>query len=546
MSRSMAVASDVHETTGSEIARSRNAESPVRVATWCAAGLAVVETLLAMAHGPGLTYDSTTYLSTGLNFAHGHGLTPFFGGRLTVFPPGLPLVVALGERLGLETAWTMRLFNAALFAITVVLASLLLRRHVRSQVLIIGTTFFIALSVPMISVVQMAVTEVPFIPICLAFILVFELAAESERVPWSLLASAAVLTCVAFGFRYAGMALIPIGALATLLGLRHLSWRARAVSAAFYGSAASVLPALLVLRNRQADGTWLGPRPPSSDSLRATITRVAVTAREWIVPDPAPVALQRSVGVAVVVIALVLAVRWFRDRRRGSQPPRDQPGGSVLILVVFTIGYASYIVIAQVTTAISPLDNRLLSPLYVPMVVLAVIALERCSNVLRPRVGTRALRVTGAVVLVLFTWQVITSARELRSATEDGAEYASSMWRDSTLVAAVGRLPAAAVVYSNQPPAIWAGLQRNQVINTPPRVTYRTDQRVDVAEQFLRDTACRPTYVAWFTIGDPVPNLYSPAQLERVARFEVVSKTHDGTLFRARRNAPRSECHSKR
>ena len=112
----------------------------------------VIATCVSTMQGPGLSPDSVAYLSAGLNLAEGDGLLKYTGGTLTVFPPGLPLLIAIGEICGLEKEWTVRLLNACSFALIVVLSSVLLHSLVANRRLAHGATFFISVSVSLLGV----------------------------------------------------------------------------------------------------------------------------------------------------------------------------------------------------------------------------------------------------------------------------------------------------------------------------------------------------------------------------------------------------------
>jgi hypothetical protein len=211
-------------------------------------------------------------------------------------------------------------------------------------------------------------------------------------------------------------------------------------------------------------------------------------------------------------------------------------------LVLFVAAYSSYLVLTQVTTAIDPLNSRLLVPLYVPGVVLAAVAVDQLSSVVRSELGTRVIRIAGVVLVVWIAGQALTSAREVRYYRHDEDRYGVASSSEASLVAAVGRLPSGGVVYSNSPDLIWGVVHREPVINSPARIPYRTQQHVPVSEEFLLDAACRRTYLAWFKRPDG--SLYTPTQLSTFARLDVMSEDGDGALYRVTRTSPRSGCRS--
>jgi hypothetical protein len=261
--------------------------NPTLIVACLSALAAVTATLIATTRGPGLDPDSADYLSSGLNLAQGHGLRTFTGTLLTLFPPGLPAVVALGHWLGISAEWTVRLFNAGAFAGAVCLGFLLLKRHVQSRLLVAASTALLAISLPLLYVSQMAWTEPAFIVICLGFILVLErLVATPRTVSW--LVAAAVLVWAAFMFKYAGLALIPAGALTLLLARRRSGWRSALTSTGAFVALSAVVPVAWMVRNHSVDGTLMGYRAPSTDGPLFVAWRVAVVLGEWVIPIPIP------------------------------------------------------------------------------------------------------------------------------------------------------------------------------------------------------------------------------------------------------------------
>ncbi len=148
---------------------------PVLLAVRAASAMiAAVATLLATAQGPGLGPDSSNYLSAGLDLARNGTLVTFNGTELTMFPPGLPMLVAGGDLLGLSPSTTVRLLNALAFAAIVLLGSAMLDRHVRSRRLVCCATALIAVSPALLGLYEMALTDGLFATVVVLFVLLLE------------------------------------------------------------------------------------------------------------------------------------------------------------------------------------------------------------------------------------------------------------------------------------------------------------------------------------------------------------------------------------
>lgn len=495
-----------------------------RLTPWLLAAVPFVTTLVATRQGPGLSPDSVIYLSTGINVADGDGLRTLTGEALTLFPPGLPLLVAAGESLGLGADLTVRLANAAAFSGIVLIAAALLRRHVANRTLVTGGTLFVAVSVPLLGVAVMAWTEILFILVVLGFLEMLEraLGPTSQR-RW--LAGCVAATWLAFSLRYAAICLVPVGVAAALAG----TWRTRRQTAlrdaVTFGVLALCVPALMMLRNHSTDGTLLGPRFPSIDTPAQVAERLLRTLGEWVLPLPLPDHLLSTIGLGLITGLIVTFVAMSRQ----ATSERASDDAHVLLpAAMFTICYAIYLSLAQLTTAIDKINTRLLSPIFVPMLLLVVVALDKLAPGANPRcrmVARLALTATLAVQAVAYTNTAVRAGR-------DGEGYATSVWQQSELAAAVRDLPASAVVYSNDHLAIWAATHRQPVSPSGSlRVQRNTNEIVAIPTSFQADAECRETYLAWYDAYRNY-NLSAPEYLTRVITVVPTSRHRDGTLYR--------------
>lgn len=486
------------------------------------AAVPFIATLVSTAQGPGLSPDSVNYLSTGLNLAGGQGLTTYSGETLTVFPPGLPAVIAAGELLGLGADWTVRLLNAVSFSAIVVLGAVLLARHIADLRLIIGATAFIAVSVALLAVSSMAWTEAPFIVVTLAFILLLE-RTLAEPARWRWVAVCALLVWVAFVLRYAGVSLVAVGGATLLVGL----WRGNRVvavrNAVAFGVLAVVGPLAWMLRNRSIDETLMGPRYPSTDTPAQVGYRIVRTVSEWLAPVPVPGPLLGLIGIGLLggLVGSIIVV-W---RRRGAEQPNPFPV-SLLPTAVFGLGYTAYLALAQLTTAFDPINSRLLSPIFIPLVVAVTVAIDRMA-VLTPG---RLRRATAVVLIGVVAVQGASFAIDTVRWGTDGKGFATLKWQESELAAAAAKLPDQASVYSNRSVGLWAATGRAPLLDAPRATAYRSSQETPVPGAFIEAADCGETYLAWFT--ESAKKAGPPEELTEVVTLTPVSEFDDGTLYR--------------
>jgi hypothetical protein len=486
--------------------------------------------MMATRRGLSLNPDSMAYISAGINLANGDGLATLFGTPLTVFPPGMPAVVAAGTLFGIDDLEMLRIINSLCFAAVVLLSYVLLRRHVSSLVLVLGATVFVAASRPMLSVMAVALSEPVFLVIVLTFIIVMEdLLARPRNL--GLMAAAIVLCWSAFLFRYSGAALIPIGVAVLLIGLRHVDARFAVKQAAIFSACAAVVPVAWLLRNRATDGTAMGPRAPSADGPATHSYRImeAVGRWFWIAPGPVSATFATILG-GLLIASLILAFWYFRttgspaDRTTGSPADRQYP---LLPLVAFCLGYVAYLTVAASSTKFNPLDHRLLSPIYVPLIVLAAIALDR----LWSRLNTPKRSILGVILAAVLVLQVLDMLPTVgKFATGQG--YAKEAWRQSELAATVSALSAQTKVVSNEPDGLWAQTRRQGIQLAP--AGYSIPGWQGSIKRLQRSSSCDPTVLAWF-IGKDVTSRVStrlpPAELSNHVKLDLIKKTKDGDLY---------------
>ena len=514
------------------VENSENRPHTERIVGVTAAIFAGVATLLATAQGAGLGADSVNYFSAGLNLAAGNGLRTFNGTQLTMFPPGLPAIIAAGDLIGLSSQSSIRILNSLSMTATVWLGFTLLRRHVRSRGVVILTTVLLAVSVTLLGLASMALTECIFVLICLALILVLEELIAARGRPLALVAPAALLVWAGIMFRYAGIALIPAGAIAILFGRRSKGWTGALQLTLTFCVLSLVAPVLWMLRNHRVSGNYLGPRAPSPDGPVITLQRFVATLGRWVLPKPTPIPLQAAAGVALIGTCLLIAAWVLLSPQRRANLQSLLPGRYSLAPLLCSVAvYSCYLGAAQLSIAFDPIGSRLMSPIYVPLVVLLATAFDRLTEVLGEDHRRRVRRIATVVFAVFLVGQSVVFLTDARRSGSEGTEYAATSWKSSEFIAAVRDLPTDADLYSNVPAGIWAVLQREPIRRSPEKSQRRGTANIAISKEFLTRVQCNYAYLAWSqdAVGD---YLYTPDELGQYVNLEVISTPEGGTVYR--------------
>jgi 4-amino-4-deoxy-L-arabinose transferase-like glycosyltransferase len=478
--------------------------------------------------------DSVTYLSAARNLASGHGYTDFTGQALTNFPPGFPSLVAVARVLGASVETGTRIVNAVSYGAIVLLAWVLARRHVSSLLIALGTTALVALSPALINIASNAWSEPLYCALVLAFIVALEDATAPGGHQARSIGAAAVLAGLAFLARYVGLSLLIVGSLALVTSSYREGVRAAARRLAVFWTVGLLIPAWWLLRNAGSGTRFiLGPRVAAPDSWGSFIGRFVDSVLGLFRPS--------GTSITTVLVAVMLGLGGLvacvaRHRRADSAHPRT---ARVLPLVLYVAVY-SVVVVASGKTAGASVDGRIVTPIYVPALILGAVLLDVTIRMLA-RPGERRLvaLAPGLVVLVALAYFASTAVSFASQTWRNGETARGYTQKNSAgfeLVRSVEALSPGAFVATNRPWTLFAATGRQPIVPSPGVVAPELSLTPILVSQ-LASLACnRPVYLAWFTYAAQWP--YTPAQLGAHLGLDPLQKLSDGVLYSVRPSEP--------
>ena len=495
---------------------------------------AVILVIVGTRQGPNLSPDSANYVSGARNLAAGRGYVNYSFQPITAFPPGFSTTLALGDRIGLNALDGARWLNVFALGLLVILTFILACRHVQRTWLAVVAAAAVGFAPPLLDVFTWAWTEPVFCVVVIGLLLTLEsLLTKRGRDPY-LIALAGLLASVGFTYRYAGSMLLALSVL--IVGVA--AWRDGAGAiirrTVLCLAVASVLPALIIARNL-SKGTALGERPASIATLGGIIRELRSISSGWVTAERSlPLHLgELAVVGAIAIIALGFMIAFRKYGFRGHAPG----AAPLLPLAVFVVGYLAYIVISELQTRIDPLDNRLLSPIFAPAVILMAISVEQLLNLDWITSRRWVVKGTAALIVLWLSASLAQSANHARLNGESGQGYAARSWTQSDLAAAVRQLPSAARLYSNTPDGLYFAAARQPIYSSPASRAHGSYATTDELPAFRRtvEQSSAIVYLAWRT-PEPRPYLVTPADLRRNGlRTDPVRKTRDGSIYRVTR-----------
>jgi hypothetical protein len=421
-------------------------------------GLAVVAVAVqavATPNGLSVSPDSVAYLATANNLAHGRGASAPYGVNqpaqpvpslsapaipppeaTTHFPPLYSVALAPFVRpFGLQGA-------GRVVGVLCLLALMLLAGWIPylwstdRRALWLGPLLIFA-APDLLEIYVNLESEALFLVLVLPA--TFFLARYLERPSRTPLVAAALLVAAGVLTRYAGLGLIPGGALLVLLNRRR-ELRGRIVDAALFAVLSTGPAAVWLLRNAiggSATDRTIRYHPPSGADVHSGLNAVAA----WVSPTSAPLVVKVLLGA---VVAVGIALLAWRTRERTAMIQR--------LVGVLVVAYVAGVIVSDtLVDATTGIDARILSPVHLLLIVGVAYLVSDLLTELSPKLRLLPVAVVGAVVL-------IAGARGgpwLRATRHSPPAYADASWRQSPFLAAVRALPTNVPIFTNAGDAIW-------------------------------------------------------------------------------------------
>jgi hypothetical protein len=403
-----------------------------------------------------------SYAAGARSLASGDGYTAVVDGTrqlIVWWPPLYSLLMAPFDLAGLDVLSAGRLINGVLYCATAVILYFLIAGfpHVHRAVAVLGSAAFLLLP-EMVRLHSFLLSEALLIFLVVLFAVVFarHLASGSR---YMLLAAAGVAAAASMT-RYVGIALVGAGVVMILLtggGDR----RTRVKNATIFGVLAS-LPFVAWLGLT----TFAGNDKPRSFAIHIVaigeIRSGLGTVSDWFFPSPIPSTARVGLFSLLVGFVVVLSVRVLLTR--GSdviRAVRSLPP-AVQTMLVFGVCYLTLVVVTiTFLDAQTPLDGRILSPLFVATVVTV------------PVIAIRLGRGKPAVWIGLASWLVLIlclygyrTAQDLSVPAQESG-LTGRTYSDSGLMGMAADAPDEWIIYSNAADAVSVNTDREDARSIP-------------------------------------------------------------------------------
>jgi hypothetical protein len=413
--------------------------------------------------GMGISWDSTDYMAVGRNMASGIGALDVVGLPMTVRPPGISTLICVGDWLSLMPSTSFVLINTVSAGVSTFFAMLILKKaNIRTPVAI-SALAIIAFSPSLLNMYSMAWSE----PVFIALVMVALWMALSPR-SITVHVILGVLFTSMFFIRYVGpFYSFPIALVAILIQSKRsgLIKSASRIGAIYF---VSLVPQYLFLqRNESIDGTLTGARQGAGGSYLGPIKTMLGTFGSWIVGrDPLDgnggiylnwndySTTMKVAGYFFGSILILLVFFLIRSRKKNTEALTVGLG-----LFFVSLFYASFSVIRFVHLEIGPLDNRMMSGIYIPLVLVFGTGLDAA---LQNSSSKKVVSVIFAVLLFTIGSQSVLSSFEYGA---NGRYWGSDIHQEQPLHQFVKSLDTKSQFMSNEPQMLFSVIEQTPIFN---------------------------------------------------------------------------------
>ncbi len=405
------------------------------------------------------TSDSIVFIAAARSLNAGAGLTIPYGAPdptpLTNFPPLYPALLALvGGMLGVDPASVVLGLNSLVFALTLLLVGAAVLRYSGGSLYTAVFAALLTLSGVVISEIYWSLlTEPLYILLGLLGLHALLRYYETDQQRWLLLAGVAL--ALATLTRFAGAALVGTGVLVLLVHRQPVARRLRAVVLLVV---LSLLPLVVwLLLNGQGAGSPvnrdLAFNPFTLNDLYALVRGIAY----WLwLPDGLllPVFL---LLLLVYVFGMGSAAHSFARLRAAVWAVLRQLPAAAWVYLLFSGVYCLFL-LASITFIDNfiYLDQRILSPAYVPLVIAGTLLAQGVLRVaLRTRRPAWLSVLLPGLLLALYVQPYATNLPDVQQQFLRDWQSVRDYWAQSGTLGYVRALPPETTVYSNAPDWIY-------------------------------------------------------------------------------------------
>ena len=482
--------------------------------------------------GAGVSPDSVSYLAGARNLIKGDGFLNYDKTPIVDWPPLYPFILALiGKIADKDPTSISNLVNSVIFGLIVFFFGLLSINFLPSfRLFAILSTFSILGSLQLLKITTMSWSEPLFVLLVILSLYFAEIYLRKKDINSLLLLSLFVgLSCIT---RYIGGGLIFWGCIIIYFSSKSFSKTKIAHLLTFISL--SILPiGLWLYRNFIMSNTLLGSRAPTVFTLSHNLTLIFNIILEIILPG-------EITGYRPILLFAIGAIGVFIGFTiKGNFPYLLHDFQQLIPTVLIISCYTIFLVVSSTTTAYDQINFRLLSPIYLPIILLSIVLINIFAEPYR-KIFSKEI-INTVIIISLLIWVLLpirNTIIESFKINSNGQGYTSDVWKNSSTIQFLlsnNDIFSKCTIYTNDPDAVY--ILTNFVTKISPiKSVYNSPKIVntisDIKNSWPKESnSC----LLWFD-ATKRDFLFSVEEINTVVRLTPIMHFQDGTVYSVGKN----------
>jgi hypothetical protein len=492
--------------------------------------------------GIGISPDSIIYFSCSENLINGNGFLKFDGTPYVEYAPLLPVLLVITKIIGINPSASMMIINAAIMGFLILFIGYLFSKQIKNNLVLLIGGLLILFSRPLYQVSSFAWTEPLFILFSilgLYYLQKFIINRKNKEFIFLILFTS--LACLT---RYIGVVLIITGFITILFHLINVNFKKRILYSISFGFFSSLPTIVFIIRNYNLTQTLLGERHASIYSLQENLYFTLSEITNWFLP----ISLLSSIWELMIILTSLIFVIITIILLINIKKIIDKKTYIIPTLYFFMI-YLLFINISASIVGFDRLNFRLLSPLFIPIIIIFITVVDhlfsmidnvknhRTSNFLSKlfllikKPHRFKLFLYLIMILILVSSFALTSSSFISNIHNGIGIYSSPMWKNSELLEVFVDSDFNKSIYSNAPDAIYYFTNIKDVRFAPRKTFQASYELTDDLIQFnISIINNEKIYLAWFKNVNR-SYMYSIEELNNLYNIESYIKKIDGDIY---------------
>ncbi len=412
-------------------------------------GVAILIGLLITQAGPGISPDSTGYISAAENIFSGKGFYIGYGESsypYTVWPPLYPLLIASLMHLGFDAEQAARLIPIFSFGL-LMFPVFFLGREIEGDLTGYLSCIVCLVSLTLWKITSYAWTEMPYIFLSAMAMLCLVRYWKSDLPKIENIMLCGVFTALGMLTRYIGVTVLLVGVLTILLKNRSRI-KISIYHITLYGVISSLPIGIWVVRNillgvpLSGGGRWGSPT-----SLTENIIFTISTIKRDFVPFIHDHIVWVVVGIGIVFLFMVGTV-WHRDLIKSTLLRYTKDN---IIVLLYVSVYLGVLIIMSTLWHFDRINFRLVSPAY-PFIILAGISLTLTVRYhLKAPSHKKCLYGIILLVTVVYIFGQVSADIRFCQYAKEGQGYNAPKWTENSGIRYIEEhAPVGVPIYNNE------------------------------------------------------------------------------------------------